>query len=508
MSILTQRQQLELNKAIVQYLRPIIDPGVLDTLTTTLETSVESTEDVIPNYLEKKWSTVLRLQKRIIDLENDINNYKLAMARTSSPNRPVLKDKINWLPLSAPKTLKAQSHQLIQAVALHPELPMVYCGCSEGSLISWNLVNDDVLIPDKIVRAHSRGLNKLAWSNVPLDLNSGRASYVLATCSADLAIKIWDGSTNQQIRTLSGHEHTVSAVAFSQVKPHILYSVSRDKNVKIWDLVTGYCLKSFIGHSDWVRDIDVLLLLQPEKQPSELGDFILTCSNDQSVRLSHAESGTGVALLIGHTHVVETVKFLPLHSNYYLDKYLVENPDSFPNLSSQIVEDLTYDNVLGFKYCVSAGRDNTVKLWLLPPPVLRPHRSPLPSQQNNSQGWLVADLIGHQSWVKALCVHPNGRFILSAGDDKTIRVWDLSTLSSTKAVQCIKVLSGHEGFINDLNFATLKVEETAELKKEETDLGKEKSKEEIHKELLLVIESRMRCLMVSGGVDSAVKVWS
>lgn len=119
----------------------------------------------------------------------------------------------------------------------------------------------------------------------------------------------------------------------------------------------------------------------------------------------------------------------------------------------------------------------------------------------------MADLVGHQSWVKALCVHPNGRFILSAGDDKTIRVWDLSSLSSTKSVQCIKVLSGHDGFINDLNFASLK-EENAELMKDETDLGKDKSKEDLHKEVLAVIESRMRCLMVSGGVDSTVKVWS
>lgn len=507
-AILTSRQQQELNKAILQYFRPIVEPNLLETLATKLETPLESSEDVIPNYLEKKWSTVLRLQKKIIDLETDISNYKSAMA--STPEGPVLKDKINWLPKNTPKTLKTQSHQLVQSVALHPELPMVYCGCSEGSLITWNLVNDDILIPEKIVRAHTRGIDKIKWSNVPIDLKAGKKTYVLATCSSDLAIKIWDDSSNQ-LRTLSGHEHTVSSIAFSQVNPHILYSVSRDKTVKIWDLITGFCLKSFVGHSDWVRDIDVIstnskILPYAAKESAEtaLGDFLVTCSNDQSVRLSHAESGTGIALLIGHTHVVETVKFLPLHSNFYLDTFLSQNPDLFPNLSSQIFEDPLYEDVLGFKYCISAGRDNTVKLWLLPVPVLRPHRPPLPSQQNNSQGWLIADLVGHQSWVKTLCVHPNGRFIFSAGDDKTIRVWDLESLSSTRTVQCIKVYSGHEGFITDLSFATEKQEKSNEESKEEST----KSKEELHKELLAYIESNMRCLVVSGGVDSAVKVWT
>lgn len=40
-------------------------------------------------------------------------------------------------------------------------------------------------------------------------------------------------------------------------------------------------------------------------------------------------------------------------------------------------------------------------------------------------GRCVANLMGHDSWVNGVVFHPNGRYILSASDDKSIRIWDL-----------------------------------------------------------------------------------
>lgn len=505
--ILTFRQQQELNKAILQYLKPICGDNaslliaVSNALQTPLNTIDDNNNNIIPNYLEKKWLTVLRLQKRIIDLENEITTYKSLLDSSDLQAITLSKDKINWLPKNTSKTFKTLGLQLVHSVAIHPFLPVIHAGCSDGSLISWNVANDEA-IPEKIIKAHTRAINKIKWSNVPVDLlgksiPQRNKSYILATCLADLLIKIWDGATYKQLRILSGHEHTISSVAFSHTAPHILYSVSRDKTVRIWDLTTGFAVKSFIGHSDWVRDIDVmsihLKLALHTAKASDLGDFCLTCSNDQSVRLSHPDSGTGISLLIGHTHVVEAVKFLPLHSNIHIDKYLQDNADSFPHIPISNVSDKTYTDELGFKYCVSAGRDNLVKLWLLPLPTLRPHRHPLPSLQNNSQGWHIADLVGHQSWVKSLTIHPSGRFIMSAGDDKTIRVWDLATLVEHHHVKCVRTLEGHEGFVNAVEFASY----------EPGDRPAADTPDQLTK----YIESKMRCLLLSGGVDNTVRLW-
>ena len=51
---------------------------------------------------------------------------------------------------------------------------------------------------------------------------------------------------------------------------------------------------------------------------------------------------------------------------------------------------------------------------------------------------------GHDNWVRALVFHPSGKFLLSAGDDYTIRVWELST------GRCMKVVQAHGHFVTTL----------------------------------------------------------
>lgn len=506
MSILSPRQQLELNQAILQYLGNVIahrpenshsgtnddEQRIIEQVANLLQVETVP-NDMTSNYLEKKWSTVLRLQRKIMELNDEVSNLKTiieAKQVNGEVNGTISKDKINWLPASVFKTFPTQPHQSVTTVAIHPYLPLIFGGCSDGNLSIWNIANDDPLIPERSIRAHGRTVNRIRWLNGPVNL-SGKPSnksklYIFASCSSDLAIKVWDGDSNSQIRILTGHDHTVSSIAFLPSKPEILYSVSRDKSTKTWDLTNGYCTRTFIGHSDWVRDLDVIAAKQ-----KSLGDFILTCSNDQSLRLSHADSGTGLCLLVGHTHVVELVRFLPMHANTHIDKYVEDNIGRFLSLPIELVSAPVYDDVLGYKYCVSAGRDNIIKLWLMPPAVLRANAHPLPAATNNSQGWHIADLVGHQSWVRSLQVHPNGRFLFSSSDDRTIRVWDLSTLATNKRVVEVKRLEKHEGFVNDIAFASLNNVE-----------GKE------DEELLKNIERRMRCIFVSGGTDNTVRLWS
>lgn len=511
-SILTSRQTEELQKAIVQYLEPILenDKPVLEQVAQALHVSLESTKDdsIVPRYLEKKWLTVLRLQKKILDLENEVNSYKALVEATgaNSDNNgeidPLValasKRKINWLPSTSAMLFPTLSTQIVNSVSIHPTLPIVVAGSSDGSLSVWNLAADTTIGPQKLISAHTRGVNRVKWSTLPIDLSRARSEhYVLASCSSDLSIKIWEGDTLKHVRTLTGHDHTVLGLAFSPENPSVLYSVSRDKAVKVWDMTTGYCMHSFVGHSDWVRDLDVVLvnvsLCLESLKNSSLGEFVLTCSNDQSVRLSHGLLGVGLALLLGHTHVVEAVKFLPMHANKHIDKYIVDNLDRYKSyLLESIVKNPVYHESLGFKYCVSGGRDNTLKLWLLPPPVLSPNRHPLPSQHNNSQGWHIADLLGHQSWIRSIEVHPNGRYLLTSSDDKTIKIWDLGCLPGLSKPSCYRTIQAHDGFVNSIDFAKFPIPNPRGTTDEEK---------------LAAIESHMRCILASAGTDNSVRIW-
>ncbi len=53
------------------------------------------------------------------------------------------------------------------------------------------------------------------------------------------------------VRTLHGHDHSVSCVQF--ISNDLVVSCSRDKSIKIFELSTGYCKRTLMGHDDWVR---------------------------------------------------------------------------------------------------------------------------------------------------------------------------------------------------------------------------------------------------------------
>src|SRR5262249_31955186 len=58
---------------------------------------------------------------------------------------------------------------------------------------------------------------------------------------------------------------------------------------------------------------------------------------------------------------------------------------------------------------VSASADSTLKVWDL------------------ETGRPLASLEGHADWVNACAATPDGRCVVSASDDRTLKVWDLET---------------------------------------------------------------------------------
>lgn len=63
--------------------------------------------------------------------------------------------------------------------------------------------------------------------------------HFAVSCSADMSIKLWDfNQTFECVKTMHGHDHNVSSVAFSP-SGDIVYSASRDKTIKAWEVATG-----------------------------------------------------------------------------------------------------------------------------------------------------------------------------------------------------------------------------------------------------------------------------
>jgi platelet-activating factor acetylhydrolase IB subunit alpha len=113
-----------------------------------------------------------------------------------------------------------------------------------------------------------------------------------------------------------------------------------------------------------------------------------------------------------------------------------------------------------------------------------------------STGLCLFTLSGHDNWVRGLVFHSGGKYLLSAADDKTLRIWDLRNR------RCLKTLEAHQHFCTSLG------------KKAETSLSQVNLAEWLFNffvfswRLSLFTDlHRTAPYVVTGSVDQTVKVW-
>jgi WD40 repeat protein len=188
-------------------------------------------------------------------------------------------------------------------------------------------------------------------------------SQVVASCGADLTIRLWDTHTGQGLRVLRGHNDWVRDVEFDPTGL-TLASCSEDRTIKIWNANSGECLRTLQGHSSQVWSIS----FNPNRE------LLASASSDETIKLWSTQTGECLRTLRGHTGRVFAVSF---------------------NSTGDLL--------------VSGGADTTVKLW------------------DVSTGECIDTLLGHTNWIRSVVCSSASPIVASACEDLTIRLWNIFT---------------------------------------------------------------------------------
>ncbi|KAF5128175.1 Nuclear distribution protein PAC1 [Metarhizium anisopliae] len=465
---LPTRQAEELHKSIIAYLSANNLPKSAAALREEVGLGEDvfdvATEKKYETLLEKKWTSIVRLQKKIMDLEsrNTSLQSELDNATPSSLSKRK-QDPTSWLPRK-PSRHTLESHRgMLNCIAFHPRFSSIASGSDDCTIKIWDWELGEL---EQTIKGHTRAVKGL-------DYGGPRGATLLASCSSDLTIKLWDPSDQyKNIRTLSGHDHSVSAVRFissgsggSQSSANLLVSASADKTLRIWDTATGYCLKALRGHVDWVRDVC----------PSGDGQFIVSAGSDHTARLwdISVPNPENKITFIGHENAVGCCTFAP--------------PSAYVHLASMAGLKKPPPANSSAEFLATGSRDKTIKLW-------------------DGRGICFKTLVGHDNWVSSLVFHPGGKYLLSCADDKTIRCWDLS-----QEGKCVKVLDeAHTHFVTCLRWAPSIQKDGGSVngngtqeQGSENDGGLKKSVGPAG-----ASDEQIRCVIATGSVDMTLRIWA
>ena len=212
MPTLTEKQQNDLQLAILEYLQSQNYNNAAEAFITDANlphNPPDSCGDkskitsIIP-LLERKWTSIVRLSKKVTDLEK-----QLSRALSNIDNNGIDDDvDLNTengntnnrlkraLPTDSSIVKTLTGHRgVITSTACHPTFTLLASSSEDGTIKIWDLESGSF---ERTLKGHSNSVNSVNFSN---DGN------LLASASMDLSIKIWGIKQDYKcIRTLNGEQ--------------------------------------------------------------------------------------------------------------------------------------------------------------------------------------------------------------------------------------------------------------------------------------------------------------
>lgn len=174
---------------------------------------------------------------------------------------------------------------------------------------------------------------------------------------------------------------------------------------------------------------------------SPCGEYVVAGAQDEGVHRWQLESGAKTSFA-GHESWVHSLAFHPkgkqlftsdFHGAVHCWNYADANPRPVWSIPAAhdgwvVATAVTRDG----KHLITAGNDTRVRLW------------------ETATGKPVADLVGHETEVYSLALHPDGKTLASGDLHGKIHVWNLSQTKPARTLDATVLMTRGEDFLADV----------------------------------------------------------
>ena len=265
-----------------------------------------------------------------------------------------------------------------------------------------------------------RGECFLAVSHLPRALACGKGLIAIGLWSGDITIV--DATTRVPMSVLSGHTDWVASLAFSP-DGTFLVSGSNDKTIKFWDIQTGGVGKTLCGHTGRVCSVSI----SPDLTTVASG------SEDKTIRLWDVRTGECHRTMGGHNGAVNSVSFSPTDRRFLVSASEDHTIRQWDIDDHRIVKTYEGDHV-------AFSSDGALFVsWRDEVATVRIPRS----------GVVTAELRAPSKYLQHCCFSPDGKFVAGAVF-ATIYVWNITK----SPPNLIETFVGHTEYISRLAFSS------------------------------------------------------